>query len=92
MWHWLSTAFSVYVLHPERGAGYAWWSGAGSCLTYLAILGAAYKRVNCEEHGCWRLGHRHPGHGRPVCRRHYHSHKAPLDLPQNPFDNQRSTT
>lgn len=80
MLHWLSTAISVYLLHPLRGDGYQWWSGLGSDLgelTLIGLLAGAYKHANCEEPGCWRLGHRHPDHGRPVCRRHYGNHRPP---------------
>lgn len=31
------------------------------------------KHLNCEQPGCWRLGKPHPGHGRHVCRLHFHS-------------------
>jgi len=69
--HWLSTAISTYLLHPLRGAGYQFWSGSGSDLAYLGVLLGAWKHVNCEKRRCWRPGHRHPDHGRPVCRKHF---------------------
>lgn len=72
MIHWLQTAFSTYLLHPLTGRGYQWWSGSGSDLAYLGAVLAAYRHVNCEHPWCPRPGHRHPDHGRPVCRRHYH--------------------
>ncbi len=70
--------------HPLRFWGYQFWSGIGSDIGELTILGiaiGAYKHINCEEPGCWRFGHRHPGHGRPVCRRHYHIHQPPQENP-----------
>lgn len=72
--HWLSTAFSVYVAHPTRGAGGRWWGGPGSDLGEIGLFGAiaaAAKHKNCHQKGCWRLGHAHPKHGFPTCRRHY---------------------
>lgn len=80
MWHWLSTAIHTYLLHPLTGAGYQWWSGAGSDLGELTLLAAAlgaYKHVACEQPRCWRPGHRHPEHGRPVCRKHFHRDLTP---------------
>lgn len=71
MLHWIST----YLLHPLHGDGYQWWSGAGSDLGELTLVGLVlgmYRHKNCESKGCWRLGHNHPDHGRPVCRHHYH--------------------
>lgn len=70
----------LQLFHPLRYWGYEWWSGAGSDLGELTLLGiaiGAYKHINCEEPGCWRRGHRHPDHGRPVCRRHYLTHEPP---------------
>lgn len=48
-----------------------------AALGFSGFFVGAYKHVNCEQPGCWRPGHRHPDHGRPVCRRHYHTHEAP---------------
>lgn len=73
MIHWLQTAISTYLLHPMHGNGYQLWSGIGSDLGEVSILIALAtwaKHHNCETRGCWRLGHVHPSHGRPVCRRH----------------------
>ena len=76
MIHWLSQAFSTYLLHPLHNNGYQWWSGAGSDLAYVTFLVAAWRHVNCEHPWCPLPGHRHPGHGRPVCRRHFRSGDA----------------
>lgn len=83
MIHWLHTAFQTYILHTEHGNGYQWWSGAGSDLGYatiavVLITHAAlwYRQHNCVEPGCRKLGHPHPNHGHPVCRRHYHPDHA----------------
>lgn len=60
------------------GAVYAYWSGFGSDLGELTLLGTAiglYKMVNCREHHCWRLGfHRiidKNGAALPSCRKHH---------------------
>lgn len=78
----LAASFWAHDLwHPLRGLGYQFWSGIESAierpLGWLG-LGALYLRHhNCEHKGCWRPGHRHPDHGRPVCRAHYHRDVAP---------------
>lgn len=82
MLHWLYTAFNTYVLHPERGNGYQWWSGEGSDLSELLgplLAVAAYlQHHNCHHKPCWHRGHPHPEHGWPACRRHWNE---PLVLP-----------
>jgi len=59
----------------EAGRWYAFWSGPGSDVGELAIIGAiygAYRKHACHEHRCWRLG-RHPVAGTPyvACRKHH---------------------
>lgn len=46
----------------------AFFSGLGSDLSELALLGGVLRMINCHEPGCHRLGH-HIG-GRVVCHRH----------------------
>lgn len=65
-----------HVLGIDNGSGawYLWWSGAGSDLGEITIVGAlvtVYRRNNCEVQKCWRLGrHKVEGTGHMVCRRH----------------------
>ena len=47
---------------------YNFWSGFGSDIGELAIVGALYRHVNCHEKGCWRLGHN--VNGTIVCHQH----------------------
>lgn len=73
--HWLSHFFGLDNL---SGPFYGFWSGAGSDITELALLGAVWHHVNCHEPGCWRPGTRvtaGPGgvHVRR-CARHHHQH------------------
>ena len=70
-------AVSVYLLHPLVGRGYQFWSGVGSDLMYVGAFAAVWRHVNCEQPRCLRPGHRHPGHGRPVCRKHYKNEMRP---------------
>lgn len=74
MIHWLSTAVRVYLLHPLKGNGYQWWSGAGANFGEITVIGmvlGAIRHVNCHHKGCWKPGHRHPEHGWPACKRHW---------------------
>ena len=77
MLHWLSTAFSTYVLHPEHGNGYQWHSGIGANLGQYTIVSALLlhiKHRNCHHKRCWRTWpfvHLHPEYGWPACRIHW---------------------
>jgi hypothetical protein len=46
-------------------------------LGFSGLVVTMVKHINCEQPGCWRIGHRHPDHGRPVCRKHYHHDVVP---------------
>jgi len=74
---WLS---HILGLDNLSGPWYGFWSGFGSDLgevTILGALGSLYWKHTCHVDRCWRLG-RHPvaGTGFTVCRRH-HPHDAP---------------
>ena len=48
------------------------WSGFGSCLTEFAIVGIVYRKLNCHQDGCRRLGvHKVEGTPYVTCRRHH---------------------
>lgn len=71
---------------PGQGNGsfYLFWSGAGSDIAELSILGWIYitlRRYNCHAAGCWRIG-RHPVEGTTytVCRKHHPEGKPAADL------------
>jgi hypothetical protein len=70
--HWLAHFLGLDNL---SGSFYGWWSGAGSDLGEVTLVGAMLmmvRRHNCHVHGCWRVG-RHPVAGTTyvVCRRHH---------------------
>jgi hypothetical protein len=72
IWHLLS---HIFGLDDLTGPWYGFWSGLGSDLGELAIVGgliSLYLRHNCHAKGCWRIG-RHPVAGTPyiVCRKHH---------------------
>ena len=70
----------VMSLNPLHGDWYQFWSGIGSDIGEITLVAGGlgwFKHHNCKQKGCWRLGHRHPKHGRPVCARHYHENLVP---------------
>ena len=74
--HWLAVHTGTV---NETGPYYGFWSGFGSDLAELSILGAIgtgvyqlVKKYNCHEPGCWRVG-THPAAGGQflLCYRHH---------------------
>jgi hypothetical protein len=74
--HWLQVHLGII---DEAGPYYGFWSGFGSDLAELSILGAigtaVYQQVrkfNCHQPGCWRIGN-HPAAGGQfmLCYRHH---------------------
>ncbi|MGZ4530825.1 MAG: hypothetical protein ACXVXP_00565 [Mycobacteriaceae bacterium] len=61
--------------------GYPLTSGLG--VGWMIGLGALARHKNCHHKGCWRIGHYHPDHGWPSCRRHY-IHKLEVSPPAPP--------
>jgi hypothetical protein len=64
--HWLG-------LDNLSGPVYGFWSGFGSDIGELAVLGALYglvRKHNCHQRRCWRIG-RHVVDGTPWCDRHH---------------------
>ena len=67
----------IYWFFGFSGSGshYGFWSGAGSDVGELAILGAVVgmsRKHNCGVKGCWRLGVRQVhGTEHVVCHRHH---------------------
>ena len=72
IWQWL---LHVTGSNNESGPWYGFWSGFGSDIGEITIIGglvAIYRKHACHEPRCWRLGH-HLVEGTPytVCRRHH---------------------
>jgi hypothetical protein len=74
--HWLAVHTGTV---NEPGPYYGFWSGFGSDLTEVGVIGAIstgiyqlVKRYNCHEPGCWRVG-THPADGGQfsLCYRHH---------------------
>lgn len=70
LWWWIEVHTGTV---NEAGPWYAFWSGFGSDLGELAIVGglaAMVRKHNCHRDGCWRIG-RHVVDGTPWCNRHH---------------------
>lgn len=73
---WDSVGNSFGLLNGSS-FGYLWWSGAGSDIGELTILGGAvalYKAHTCHVDGCWRISrHKHTQDGQEyaLCRKHH---------------------
>jgi hypothetical protein len=74
--HWLGVHTGAT---NESGAYYGFWSGFGSDIAEFGVLGAIataayqlFKKYNCHEPGCWRVG-THPAAGGQflLCYRHH---------------------
>jgi len=63
----------------ESGPYYGFWSGFGSDITEFGVLGAIgagvyqlFKKYNCHEPGCWRVGQHPAADGQfLLCYRHH---------------------
>src|SRR5712692_2282358 len=72
----------------EAGPYYGFWSGFGSDIAEVTILGgliAVYKKHNCHQRWCWRMGHHAladpvTGLTYNLCRRHHPDHPGSRPL------------
>jgi hypothetical protein len=65
--HWLG-------VDDASGRAYLAWSGAGSDISELLLIGALVtfvRRYNCEVRRCWRLGRHATAAQHHVCRKHH---------------------
>lgn len=70
--HWL-TVHTGSENTPGSPPSYNFFSGSGSDISELAIVGAViggYRKHNCHAQGCWRIG-RHVVDGTPWCNLHH---------------------
>jgi hypothetical protein len=74
---WLQNFFG-FGNGQGNSSHYLFWSGAGSDLAYVAVVWAVFRRLNCHQPRCWRLG-RFPVEGTLMhaCRRHHPSPPGP---------------
>jgi hypothetical protein len=79
--HWVQVHTGTI---DEPGPYYGFWSGFGSDLTEFGIIGAIataayqlFRKYNCHEPGCWRVGN-HPAAGGQfsLCYRHHPDYRG----------------
>jgi hypothetical protein len=74
LWHWVEVHTGTV---NEPGPYYGFWSGFGSDIGEVAIIGAivaGYRKWNCHVKGCLRLAHHTyaiDGVEYHLCRRHH---------------------
>ena len=71
VWWWVEVHTGTV---NESGPWYGFFSGAGSDLSELAILGglvSVVRKQNCEVRGCWRIGRHQTAANHHVCRVHH---------------------
>lgn len=67
--------FLIHFLGLDNASGqaYLFWSGIGSDLEELALVGAllgVYRKHQCEARRCWRIGRHTTAANHVVCHRH----------------------
>lgn len=71
----------ILGIDDMSGRWYAWWSGSGSDVEELFLLGGAvfalYRRHQCETRRCLRLVRHQTAAGHHVCHRHSALGRAP---------------
>lgn len=80
MGHWLWVHLGI----PGSGPWYGFWSGFGSDLGEVTLVGffvAGLHYFNCHEYGCWRIGSRvtveDNGHHFRRCKKHHDERHSP---------------
>jgi hypothetical protein len=79
--HWLAIHTGTV---DEPGPYYAFWSGFGSDIAELGLLSAVattayqmFKKYNCHEPRCWRIGNHPAAGGRfSLCYRHHPDYRG----------------
>ena len=81
MWLWLHEVGNWLWVHTgtgnEPGSYYGFWSGFGSDIGEVAIIGAVvgvFRKHNCVVKHCWRLSKYETAAGHKVCRKHHPDH------------------
>jgi hypothetical protein len=90
MWWWIEVHTGTT---NEPGPYYGFWSGFGSDLGELALVGGVLSLVrhsNCEVHGCWRLGRHTTAAGHHVCRKHHPDDHLTVEQVQAAHDEARA--
>jgi hypothetical protein len=83
--HWLAIHTGT---DNEPGGYYGFWSGFGSDIAEVSLLGAVlgiWHKHNCHTKGCWRIG-KHVVEGTPWCNRHHGDARAQSLPAESPLE------
>lgn len=74
VWLWVLNVTGTHWPQPTS-QWYNFWSGFGSDIGEVAIIGGLiqiYRKHNCHQTGCWRIGKHPVGDGTiVVCKKHH---------------------
>jgi len=73
IWHWFLAVTGTHIPPGQYSNWYNFFSGFGSDLGEVAIVGGLiqiYRKHNCHQKGCWRIGKHSVGHY-VVCSKHH---------------------
>lgn len=91
-WHWLIVHLSQESGTSTAGSrAYDWWSGAGSDIGEVTLIGAliaSVHHVNCHNKGCLRLGKHTTPDGYKLCKKCVGKPKSTLTLHEVHKDHQ----
>jgi hypothetical protein len=68
LWHWIEVQTGTV---NESGPYYGFWSGFGSDIGEIALIGGLItmvRHVNCHNKGCWRVASHTTQHGHKLCK------------------------
>ena len=88
LWYWIEVHVGAV---RETRAYYGWWSGFGSDLGEVTLLGGAiavWHHHNCHNGGCWRLGKHATPDGYKLCKTCVGKPKTALTLHEVHTDHQ----
>ena len=70
----IHTLLHITGIDTQQSRWYDFWSGIATQASLLGGLAAFYRRSQCHQPWCVRLGHPHPAmNHQPVCRKHAHT-------------------
>ena len=76
LWHWIEVHTGTV---NESGPYYGFWSGFGSDIGEVALLGGViqfHRHQNCHVKGCWRWGKPVDGTPYRCCHKHHPAHSG----------------
>lgn len=74
MWHFI---LHITGADDVSGKWYGFWSGFGSDITEFGVIAVLWRKFNCHQSNCWRVGLHHGSEpGVLLCKRHFKRSEA----------------